>query len=276
MRALPRSAGSIGVGRKCAVGVSLVLIICILSFGALLLGADYSTPDVGSVSLSPSSDHPFGTDTVGRDVFARTLVGGAYSVGIALSCTLITTLAGTVFGAFSGYFGGYADTVLLRLSEFMQSVPFAVSVLLFAAVTGKRGIGALIAVFSATGWMTVYRIVRTEFVAYKRESFVTVARRAGMSHGAVIFGEILPNVLAPVTVAAVSNTAYFILQEAALSFIGFGVPESVPTWGNMLNAARSVAVVSGKWWIWLFPGIACALFVLGTDMAVTGVRKEKR
>ena len=253
-----------------SVGAAIILIMCLLSFGALAAGADYSTPDLGALSLSPRPSHIFGTDTVGRDILSRTLVGGAYSIMIGVACSVISTAVGVVFGALAGYFKGAWDFILLRLSELTQSFPFTVAVLLFASVTGRRGIGALITVFSATGWMTVFRIVRTEYAALSGENFVIAARRFGMSRMRIMFTEILPNAAPPILVSAASNVAFFILQEAALSFIGFGVPETTPTWGNMLNAARSPAVLAGKWWIWLFPGLACSLFVLAADMALDG------
>lgn len=273
-RARRRSVKKRPLSGRQMVGLAVIFTVCILSYGALLLGMDYAVPDLAAVSRPPSSAHLFGTDTVGRDILARTLVGGAYSIAIGTSCALISTAIGVILGALAGYFGGAGDFFLVRLSEFMQSFPFTVAVLLFAAVTGRRGIGALIAVFSATGWMTVFRIVRTEYLAYSRENFVLAARRCGMGHLGIMFGEILPNVLSPILVSAASNVAFFILQEAALSFIGFGVPETTPTWGNMLNAARSLAVISGKWWIWLFPGLACTLFVFAVDLAVSG--KERK
>lgn len=260
-------------GRQ-TVGLTVIFTVCLLSYGALIAGMDYATPDLSAVSRPPSSAHLLGTDTVGRDILARTLVGGAYSVAIGVACAAISTAIGVILGAIAGYFGGAGDFLLVRLSEFMQSFPFTVAVLLFAAVTGRRGIGALIAVFSATGWMTVFRIVRTEYAAYSGENFVLAARRCGMGHLRIMFSEILPNVRSPILVSAASNVAFFILQEAALSFIGFGVPERTPTWGNMLNAARSLAVISGKWWIWLFPGMACTLFVFAVDLAVSG--KERK
>ena len=127
-------------------------------------------------------------------------------------------------------------------------------------------------IFVFTGWMTTFRMVRNEFMSLKNETYVKVSEAFGMSKANVMFKQILPNVLTPIIVSTTTNVAYFILQEASLSFIGLGVADSTPTWGNILNAAKSIAVVQDMWWIWVFPGLAISLFVLAINFLGDGLR----
>lgn len=120
--------------------------------------------------------------------------------------------------------------------------------------------------------MTTFRMVRNEYLSLKNETYVKVCEAFGMSNGRIMFGQILPNVMSPIIVSTTTNVAFFILQEAALSFIGLGVADSTPTWGNILNAAKSVAVVTNQWWIWVFPGLAITLFVLAINFFGDGLR----
>lgn len=120
--------------------------------------------------------------------------------------------------------------------------------------------------------MTTFRMVRNEYLSLKNETYVKVCEAFGMSNRRIMFGQILPNVMSPIIVSTTTNVAFFILQEAALSFIGLGVADSTPTWGNILNAAKSVAVVTNQWWIWVFPGLAITLFVLAINFFGDGLR----
>ena len=139
------------------------------------------------------------------------------------------------------------------------------------AIVGQ-GVGNLLFIFAITGWMTTFRMVRNEFLALRSETYVQVCEAFGMSKNSIMFKQILPNVMSPIIVSTTTNVAFFILQEAALSFIGLGVADSTPTWGNILNAAKSVSVVTNQWWIWVFPGLAISLFVLAINFFGDGLR----
>lgn len=251
------------------VVVALMTITCVVAF---IGGIDFRTPDMTNMRAAPNSVHMFGTDTIGRDLLARVLVGGCYSIFIGVFCAVASNVLGAVLGAIAGYFGGKIDALLVRLSELFQAFPQLVLVMMLVAMLKTRGLGNLLLIFVITGWMTTFRMVRNEFMSLKGETYVKVCEAFGMSKSNVMFKQILPNVMTPIIVSTTTNVAYFILQEASLSFIGLGVADSTPTWGNILNAAKNLQVVQNQWWIWVFPGLAISLFVLAINFLGDGLR----
>lgn len=253
-------------------GLIVVVVITIACLIGFIVGVDFNTPMLPDMKKPPMAGHLFGTDTIGRDLFARVLVGGCYSILIGVFCAVMSSVIGAALGAVAGYFGGKVDTVLIRISEIFQAFPQLVLVMMLVAIVNKRGLGNLLFIFVLTGWMTTFRMVRNEFMSIKGETYVKVCEAFGMGKNNIMFKQILPNVMSPIIVSTTTNVAFFILQEAALSFIGLGVADSTPTWGNILNAAKSVSVVTNQWWIWLFPGLAISLFVLAINFLGDGLR----
>lgn len=261
------------LNNKLAVlGLIIILVITIACVAGLLMGVDYATPVLTEMKKAPGKGHLFGTDTIGRDLFSRVLVGGCYSILIGVFCAVVSSIIGAVLGAIAGYFGKKTDMILIRISEVFQAFPQLVLVMMIVAILNRRGLSNLLFIFALTGWMTTFRMVRNEFMSLKNETYVKVCEAFGMSKRAIMFKQILPNVMSPIIVSTTTNVAFFILQEAALSFIGLGVADSTPTWGNILNAAKSVSVVTSQWWIWVFPGLAISLFVLAINFFGDGLR----
>lgn len=254
------------------IGLITILIITIACLAGLFMGLDYSKPDIRNMKAAPDIKHYFGTDTIGRDLFARVLYGGCYSIFIGVFCAVMSSLVGAVLGAVAGYLGGKVDKAIVRFSELFQAFPQLVLVMMMVAIVNKRGLANLIIIFIATGWMTTFRMVRNEFMSLKGETYVKVCESFGMNKSSIMFKQILPNVMSPIIVSTTTNVAFFILQEAALSFIGLGVSDATPTWGNILNAAKSLSVVTDQWWIWVFPGAAITLFVLAINFFGDGLR----
>ena len=254
------------------LGLIVVVIMTVGCIVGAIAGVDYNTPDLRNLKSGPAAGHIFGTDTIGRDLLARVLYGGCYSILIGVFCAVLSSVIGAVLGAISGYFGGKVDSIIIRISEIFQAFPQLVLVMMIVAIVNKRGLNNLLFIFVITGWMTTFRMVRNEFMSIKGETYVQVCQAFGMSKMKIMFGQILPNVMSPIIVSTTTNVAFFILQEAALSFIGLGVADSTPTWGNILNAAKSVSVVTSQWWIWVFPGLAITLFVLAINFLGDGLR----
>ena len=258
--------------RLAMIGLVFVVLIVLASvFAPLLTSYDPSEISLGEKSMGPCAAHILGTDNLGRDVFARVLYGGRVSVLVSVMGALMGSLVGMVLGSLAGYFGGKVDMLLVRLSEIFQTFPEMILIMILVAILGQ-GVGNLVLVFSVTGWMTTFRMVRNEFLALREETYVQVCEAFGMSKAAIMFKQILPNVLSPVIVSTTVNVAGFILSEAGLSFLGVGVPSSVPTWGNILNAAKSVEVVSNYWWLWAVPGGVISIFVLAINFFGDGLR----
>ena len=261
------------LNNKLAVfGLIVVIIITAACLIGVITQVDYKTPDIRNMKAAPSYMHIFGTDTIGRDLFARVLFGGCYSILIGVFCAVLSSIIGSALGAISGYFGGKIDSIIVRISEIFQAFPQLVFVMMLIAILNQRGLGNLLFIFVITGWMTTFRMVRNEFMSIKGETYVKVCQAFGMSKSNIMFKQILPNVMSPIIVSTTTNIAYFILQEAALSFIGLGVADSTPTWGNILNAAKSISVVTDNWWIWVFPGLAISLFVIAINFLGDGLR----
>ena len=249
--------------------VALIVVACLLA--PLLTSYDPNQVAFSDKTLGPCAQHWLGTDKLGRDIFSRVLYGGRISILVGVTGAVCGSLIGIVLGSIAGYFGKAADALLIRLSEIFQTFPQMILVLIMAAVLGQ-GVGNLLIIFSLTGWMTTFRMVRNEFIALRGETYVQVCEAFGMPKSSIMFKQILPNVLSPVIVAATVNVAGFILSEAGLSFLGVGVPSSVPTWGNILNAAKSIEVVTNYWWLWAVPGIVISVFVLAITFFGDGLR----
>ena len=261
------------LNNKLAVfGLIVVVFMTLACIAGAIFQVDYATPNLTSMKAAPDSAHWFGTDTIGRDLYARVLFGGCYSILIGVFCAVLSSVIGAVLGAIAGYFGGKVDAVIVRISEVFQAFPQLVLVMMLVAILNKRGLGNLLFIFVVTGWMTTFRTVRNEFMSLKGETYVKVCEAFGMKRSNIMFNQILPNVMSPIIVSTTTNVAFFILQEASLSFIGLGVADSTPTWGNILNAAKSVSVVTNQWWIWVFPGLAISLFVLAINFLGDGLR----
>ncbi len=258
--------------RLAMIGLIFMLILLFMCvFAPLFTSYDAETVDFTAMRAAPSREHIFGTDRLGRDIFARILYGGRVSILVGVVGAFSGSLIGMVLGSIAGYFGGKIDALLVRISELFQTFPQMVLILIMVAVLGQ-GLENLLIIFSLTGWMTTFRMVRNEFLSLKEETYVKVCEAFGMSKMSIMFGQILPNVMSPVIVATTVNVAGFILQEASLSFLGVGVPTTIPTWGNILNAAKSIDVVTNYWWLWLIPGLVITIFVLAVNFFGDGLR----
>lgn len=254
------------------IGIIVFLIIFLSSiFAPLLTSYKPNAVDIDNILLKPSKIHIMGTDQLGRDVFSRLLYGGRISIAVGVIGAVLGAIIGTILGGISGYFGGKIDAILVRISELFQTFPNMILILLISSLIGQ-GVINIIFVFSITGWMTTFRMVRNEFLSLKQETYVQVCRAFGYNDVRIIFKNILPNSLSPVVVALSLNVAGFILGEAGLSFLGVGIPGEIPTWGNIINAAKSLDVIQNNWWLWVIPGLTISLFVLSINFIGDGLR----
>ena len=264
--------------------ITLVLLFVYSFGGALFVSQAYSNyTDTGARLSSPSLEHPFGTDTVGRDIMARTIYGGQISLLIGLTAVLIETILGILIGALAGYYGGTLDSVLMRFTEAVLNIPSIFLLLVMAkffagkipniTVLGRDFSGSvivIIVIIGLTSWPYLARIVRAEFLSIKENEFVLAARAIGTSKSQIIFGHILPNTLAPIIVSATLGVANAILSEAYISFLGLGVQPPTATWGNMLEGAYNY--IDTAYWLWLFPGLLIVLTVLSINFLGDGLR----
>ena len=258
--------------RLAVIGIIFSLTIILSSiFAPLITKYDPQKVDLRSMLKPPSSEHILGTDKIGRDVFARIIYGGRISILVGLGSALGAALIGVSIGAYTAYRGGWWDSIFLRISEIFMAFPQIILVLLLVSVLGQSLMN-LIIIFVITGWGGLYRMTRAQVLSLREEEYVQALRAFGLSRAKICFKHILPNALGPIMVNITLSTAMFILEEAALSFLGLGVPLNIPTWGNILNVAQDLRVLQNYWWVWLPSGITISLFVLAINFVGDGLR----
>ncbi len=205
-----------------------------------------------------------GTDGLGRDVLSRLMYGARISVIVGFSAVLIGGVLGTILGLMAGYFGGRVDAVIMRTADVQLAFPFILLAIMFLVVL-KPGIWNLILILGVGQWVTYARIARSQAISQREKEYVEAARALGARTVSVLFRTVLPNILAPLIVIASFNVSSVILSEATLSFLGLGVPPTVPTWGGMLAESRD-QLLAGRWWLAIFPGAAIAMTVLSFNL----------
>ncbi|MFH0800223.1 MAG: ABC transporter permease [Pseudomonadota bacterium] len=225
--------------------------------------------DLGAILSPPSRSHLLGTDGDGRDVAAQLVWGARVSLSVGLVAVGIAVIIGILLGALAGFYGGWIDIVISRFIEVMMCFPTFFLILAVLAFVGPS-IYNIMAVIGVTGWTGVARLVRGECLKLRKREFVTAAVVAGAGHSRIILRHILPSALAPVLVSATFGVAGAILVESSLSFLGFGVPPSTPSWGSMLSQAQQFMDIA--WWLTLAPGFAIFATITAYNLVGEAVR----
>jgi peptide/nickel transport system permease protein len=261
--------------RKNKLAMAGMLVMLLLYLVAILapIIAPFDPAAQGDIVLTryrpPSTENFLGTDKFGRDIFSRVIYGSRISLSIGFIAVGIGLVLGTAVGALAGYFGRAVDTVLMRFTDMMLSIPRLVLLIVTIALF-TPSIWLVVIVLGLTGWMSVARIVRGEVLSLREREFVQAAEALGMSHSRIILRHIVPNTLAPVIVYATLGIGNTILVEAALSFLGLGVQPPTPSWGNMVSDGRDALITA--WWIATFPGLAIVLTVTAFNLLGDGLR----
>jgi ABC-type dipeptide/oligopeptide/nickel transport system permease subunit len=256
------------------VALGLAIFILLFSFGApvvsMLTGHSFDVGDYSKV-LAPvgTPGYPFGTDSNGRDILTRLAYGGRVSMMVSCLTVVFALTAGATIGSVAGYYGGLIDSILMRLVDVIISIP-GITLLLLISVWWRPGPVGLSVVIAALGWTGVSRLIRGEVLSLKNRDYIDAARVSGASNARIIFRHIFPNVLSIVTVWVSLALPAYILTEATLSYLGFGVRIPVPSWGNMLNEAKDFYATS--WTYVFFPGFAIYLASLAFNLLGNGLR----
>ncbi|WP_372920912.1 ABC transporter permease [Roseovarius sp.] len=268
---LRRAFQSMMTSRWALVGLLILLVVTIVAiFGPWLAPFDPNRQNIMMRLLEPGAagagnqTYWLGSDQLGRDVLSRLLYGARVSLLVGVAAIAVGGTLGTVAGLVSGYFGGWIDDVIMRLGDIQLAFPFILLAIMFLVVLGP-GLVNIILVLGIGQWITYARIVRAQTLSLREKEYVEAARAMGDSTFSILFRTILPNIIAPLTVIASFNVAGVILSEAALSFLGLGVPPDVPTWGSMLSESRD-HLLSNKWWMAVFPGLAIVFTVLAFNI----------
>jgi len=210
-----------------------------------------------------SMEYPLGTDSLGRDILSRVIYGSRVSLFVGFTATFASALLGVTLGLIAGFVGGRTDSVISRVGDVQQAIPFLVLAIAVAAILGP-GLFNLILALVITTWVTFFRVVRGEVLSVREEQYVLSARSIGASNARIMVRYILPNVAASIIVVATLLVANMIIFESSLSFLGLGVPSSIPTWGRIVADGREYVVA--EWWIAFFPGLAILITVLGINL----------
>lgn len=250
--------------------VVIVLLYLVAIFAPLIAGQDPTRLTPGLRNTPPSAEHWFGTDRNTRDLWARVVVGTRVSLAVGLSAVVIVMTIGITLGALAGFFGGIVDQLVMRTTDILLAVP-QILLLITAAALFQPSLETTIIVIGVTSWSGTARLVRGQFLALKNQEYVTAARSIGAPSIRIMFRHLFPNTLAVIIVQTTLWLSAAILLEASLSYLGLGVQPPRPSWGNILQDGQR-DLISGAWWLTLFPGLAIFITVLSFNLVGDGLR----
>ena len=253
---------------KMAMG-SLILLAAILLFvygAAFFMDAkEIARVDFFSIYMEPSADYWLGTDYGGRDVFGQLIIGTRNSFSISLFITLITAVLGLTFGLLAGYFGGVTDNVIMRIIDFVISLPQLMFIIVLVTIVPKFNVTVFILIMSLFLWTGKARLIRSKVLAERELDYVQASKTLGTPHWKIILFQVLPNVSSLIIVNFILNLAGNIGLESSLSFIGFGLPESTPSLGTLISYAQNPDVLENKWWIWVPASIMILVLMMSIN-----------
>lgn len=254
-------------------GITLLFILTALAVLAPWLtsyGPDEM--DLYNIEAPPNHEHWLGTDEIGRDVFTRLLYGGRVSIMVALAAVIFQAVIGIVLGSVAGYKSGVADMLIMRITDIIMCFPFYAMAITLAALLGASSWNVIL-IIGVLHWTGIARLVRAELLSLRESGYVQAAKSMGVGSFTIIYRHLLRNAYAPILVNLTLAVANAILAEAALSFIGLGVKQPQPSWGNMLSAAQSIRVINDEWWLWIPAGLAIVLMVLAINFIGEGLAR---
>ncbi len=267
------SAKTVLRSKNALIGIVIVgIFLSAAAFSPLISVNDPYAIDLTIKELAPSFEHPFGTDSLGRDIFSRVIFGTRISLKVGILAMAISVLIGTFLGAVSGYFGGKIDTLIMRTTDIFLAMPAALFALAVMAIFENPSVNKIFVVLGLIGWTTIARLVRSKVMEIRNEEYVSASVALGFSWQRTLVRHVLPNAMAPIIVAATIGIAGNILTEAWLSFLGLGAEPHIPSWGRMITEGQAYLATASKPWIYVFPGLALFLTVMGFNMLGDGLR----
>lgn len=250
--------------------VILVILVVMVIIGPSLSGYAFEATNTKLKNLPPSSEHWFGTDELGRDIFARVWVAGRVSLIIGLFGAFISSFVGTIYGSVAAYCGGMVDTVMMRIVEILMSIPYLIIVILIMVLLESRSLGALLLALTITGWCNISRVVRGQILQLKSQEFVMASEALGVSTFKVITRHLIPNTLGVIIVAITFDIPGYIFSEAFLSFLGLGIQPPNTSWGALAAAAQQKFMFYP--YQLFFPSLMIALTMLAFTLIGDGLR----
>ncbi|MBN8199133.1 ABC transporter permease [Bacillus sp. CMF12] len=249
--------------------VLLGLLIFMAIFGPYMTPYDYASNDLGNKNQPPSSEHWFGTDDLGRDVFARTWEGARISIFIGVAAAVIDLIIGVLWGGIAGYKGGRTDEGMMRFADILYGVPYLLLVILLMVVLGQ-GLSTMIIAMSITGWINMSRIVRGQVLSLKNQEYVLAAKTLGANTSRIMGKHLIPNSMGPILVTMTLTIPSAIFTEAFLSFIGLGLTPPIASWGTMAN--DGLPAMRYYPWRLFFPATFICLTIFAFNVVGDGLR----
>jgi peptide/nickel transport system permease protein len=251
-------------------GISVVSILLFLTiFAPIVSPYDPREIHYDRIYEPPNSKNLLGSDELGRDVLSRIIWGARSSLTVGIIAVSISTILGVIVGLISGYYGGRIDNLIMRITDMIMTIPSLFFAIVLVSVFKVRGLWVIIAVIGLLGWPSLARVVRSSVLSVKERAFIEASRSIGERDFNIIFKEILPNIITPITIIASMRMGQAILIESSLSFLGLSDPSTI-TWGRMLVSGQQVLNVA--WWIATYPGLAIFITVLGFNLLGDGLR----
>ncbi|MCL6456435.1 MAG: ABC transporter permease [Gorillibacterium sp.] len=250
--------------------IVIILLILLAAFGPLLTEQNYSKQTLTQANHKPDGVHLFGTDELGRDVFARILYGARISLFIGITAALIDLIIGMIYGGIAGYIGGRIDNIMMRFVDILYGIPYLLIVILMMVVLGP-GLLTIIIALSITGWIGMARIVRGQVLQLKNNEYVLAARTLGGNAWYIIRKHLLPNAIGVIIVQVTFSVPSAIFAEAFLSFLGLGIQPPMASWGVMANDGLPT-ILSGHWWRLFYPAFFISLTLLSFNLLGDGLQ----
>lgn len=250
----------------------LLAIILAVIFAPFFTDHSPTKSNLLMIERPPSEDHPLGNDSSGRDNLSRLLYGGRISLIVGFSAMVFTLIIGVTLGSIAGYYGGIVDAIIMRATDMMLVLPFLVLCLTIVAILEKVNVAIFVTIIAITSWPNLTRIIRGTYLSLREQEFVLGAKAIGASDFRIIFKHFIPNAIGPIVVNATLMMATYIIIESGLSFIGFGIPQPTPTWGNMISEAQSLRILRNSPEAWVPPGLAILTTVLCINFIGDGLR----
>ena len=250
--------------------IVLLLLIVMVCIGPAISGYNFEQMDTSAINQKPSAEHWFGTDSLGRDLFARVWQGGRVSIMIGVVGAVVASVIGCIYGGIASYFGGIVDDIMMRIVEVLLSIPYLIIVILISVVTDSKSIGTMMLALTLTGWCGIARLVRGQMLQLKSQEYIVAAEAMGAKSSRIIAKHLIPNALSVIIINVTLAIPSAIFTEAFLSYIGLGVPVPQPSWGVLAKGGQDVFMTYPYQLV--VPAVAISLTMLSFNLLGDGLR----
>ena len=244
--------------------IILLILIFFIIFGPAISGYEFEQIDADAINQGPSAEHWFGTDDLGRDLFARVWQAGRVSIIIGILGAVIASVVGSIYGGIAAYFGGAVDDIMMRIVEVLLSIPYLIIVILISVITDSKSLGTMLVALTLTGWCGIARLVRGQMLQLKTQEYVLAANVLGVAPIKIILKHMIPNTIGMIIVAITFDIPGYIFSEAFLSYVGLGIQPPSTSWGALASAAQQNFM--------FYPALMIALTMLSFTLLGDGLR----